>query len=80
MASKSFSNGTPLNSSLLVSLRVYWKLLASDTYVVSCAADINIPIFVGLYLIYKVPKRSEFWKASEMDFYTVSTTPVWLLY
>ncbi|KAF5362276.1 hypothetical protein D9756_002203 [Leucocoprinus leucothites] len=31
---------------------------------------INIPIFLGLYLMYKIPKRSKFWKASEMDFYT----------
>ncbi|KXN90682.1 putative proline-specific permease put4 [Leucoagaricus sp. SymC.cos] len=33
-------------------------------------AYINIPIFFGLYLLYKIPKRSKFWKASEMDFYT----------
>ncbi|KAJ3574016.1 hypothetical protein NP233_g2054 [Leucocoprinus birnbaumii] len=32
--------------------------------------DINIPIFIGLYLLYKIPRRSKFWKASEMDFYT----------
>ncbi|KAJ3574029.1 hypothetical protein NP233_g2055 [Leucocoprinus birnbaumii] len=31
---------------------------------------INIPIFFGLYFLYKIPKRSKVWKASEMDFYT----------
>ncbi|XP_006461751.1 hypothetical protein AGABI2DRAFT_205624 [Agaricus bisporus var. bisporus H97] len=31
---------------------------------------ISIPIFVILFVIYKVSKRSKFWRASEMDFYT----------
>ncbi|KAJ3566384.1 hypothetical protein NP233_g7044 [Leucocoprinus birnbaumii] len=31
---------------------------------------INIPIFFGLYFLYKIPKRTKFWKKSEMDFYT----------
>jgi amino acid transporter len=31
---------------------------------------LNIPIFIVLYLMYKIPKRSKFWRASKMDFYT----------
>ncbi|KAJ8455263.1 hypothetical protein ONZ45_g18996 [Pleurotus djamor] len=33
-------------------------------------AYINIPIFIALYVGYKIFKRSKFWKASEMDFTT----------
>lgn len=36
-------------------------------------ADINIPIFVGLYVGYKVVKRTKVWKPLEMDFVTVRT-------
>jgi len=33
--------------------------------------DLNIPIFFGLYFVYKIPNKSRFWRASEMDFVTV---------
>src|SRR5690349_942230 len=32
--------------------------------------DINIPIFFGLYLGWKLYKRTTFWKARDMDFTT----------
>ncbi|KAG6826248.1 hypothetical protein H0H92_000572 [Tricholoma furcatifolium] len=31
---------------------------------------LNIPIFVGFYLAYKIIKRTKFWKPNEMDFDT----------
>ncbi|KAL9713416.1 hypothetical protein Ac2012v2_003025 [Leucoagaricus gongylophorus] len=31
---------------------------------------LNIPLFFGLYVLYKISKKSRFWRASEMDFYT----------
>jgi amino acid transporter len=34
--------------------------------------DVNIPIFVVLYLGFKIVKRTSFWKPHEMDFVTVS--------
>jgi len=34
--------------------------------------DLNIPIFVFLYLGYKIIMRTKIWKPSEMDFVTVS--------
>jgi len=34
--------------------------------------DLNLPIFFSLYLGYKYFNKTKFWKASEMDFYTVS--------
>ena len=33
-------------------------------------ADINIPIFIVLFVGWKVAKRTQFWKPHEMDFVT----------
>lgn len=62
-------NGTLPNSLLPVSSCLI-KCFCNFTYVVPLQ-DISIPIFVILFVIYKVSKRSKFWRASEMDFYTV---------
>jgi len=34
--------------------------------------DINIPLFAGLYVFWKVAKKTKVWKVDEMDFVTVS--------
>ena len=33
-------------------------------------ADINIPLFIALYVGWKVAKRTKVWKPHEMDFVT----------
>ena len=38
-------------------------------------ADINIPIFFGLYAFWKVVKKTKVWRPEEMDFVTVSRSP-----
>jgi len=38
-------------------------------------ADINIPIFFGLYAFWKVTKKTKVWRPEEMDFVTVSCSP-----
>jgi len=62
-------NGTHLNSSPRVDLFLPSLFLnQTDIFVL----DLNLPIFFGLYLGYKYFNKTKFWKASEMDFYTVS--------
>ncbi|KAF8806852.1 general amino acid permease 1 [Phlegmacium glaucopus] len=50
---------------------VFWKFNASNFLI----AYINIPIFVVLYLGYKIFMRTKIWKPSEMDFVTGIPTP-----
>jgi len=45
---------------------VFFDFNASDFF----TCYVNIPIFVGLYVGYKVTKRSQFWKPEERDFVT----------
>jgi len=40
--------------------------------------DVNIPIFVVLYVGYKVVYRTKFWKPTEMDFVTVSFNVIFI--
>lgn len=35
-----------------------------------CLLDINIPIFIGLYLFWKWRQRTRIWKPREIDFVT----------
>ena len=46
---------------------VFFEFNASDFLV----AYINIPLFAGLYIGWKVYKRTKIWKPQEMDFVTV---------
>ena len=46
--------------------------LAPDISLTLVPTDINIPIFLVLYLGYKITFRTKFWKPQEMDFVTVS--------
>lgn len=55
---------------LINGFAVFFSFNASDFLV----AYINIPIFFGLYIVWKVIKRSKFWKPHEMDFVTVRET------
>ena len=32
--------------------------------------DINIPLFIAVYLFWKIYKRTKIWKPEEMDFWT----------
>jgi amino acid transporter len=50
---------------------VFFKFTAAGFF----TAYINIPIFVGLYVGYKIIKRTSVWKPSEMDFVTGIPTP-----
>ena len=34
-------------------------------------SDINIPIFLGLYLFWKISKKTEMWIPEDMDFDSV---------
>jgi len=43
----------------------------SDVDILAIPWDLNIPIFFGLYFVYKISKKSRFRRASEMDFVTV---------
>ena len=45
---------------------VFFAFKASDFL----EAYINIPLFIGLYVLWKVVKRSKVWKPHEMDFVT----------
>ncbi|KAF9466187.1 general amino acid permease 1 [Collybia nuda] len=45
---------------------VFWDFNASDFF----TSYVNIPIFVVLYVGYKVTKRTQFWKPEERDFVT----------
>ena len=51
---------------LINGFTVFWDFNASDFL----TSYINIPIFVGLYVGYKVIKRTKVWKPEEMDFVT----------
>lgn len=52
---------------------LYWHVDARRS-IVSVLVDINIPIFIVLYLGYKIVKKTSIWKPLEMDFVTVSMT------
>jgi len=56
---------------LINGLTVFWKFTASGFF----TAYVNIPIFVVLYVGYKVVYRTKFWKPTEMDFVTGIPTP-----
>ncbi|KDQ61931.1 hypothetical protein JAAARDRAFT_526914 [Jaapia argillacea MUCL 33604] len=51
---------------LINGFAVFWGFTASGFL----TSYINIPIFVGLYLFWKIWKRTKVWKPSEMDFVT----------
>ncbi|KAI0690485.1 amino acid permease/ SLC12A domain-containing protein [Cytidiella melzeri] len=51
---------------LVTGLPVFWDFNASDFL----TSYINIPIFFGLYIFWKVLKRTKVWKPTEMDFVT----------
>lgn len=40
-------------------------------YCLPSSADINIPLFIGLYAFWKLYKKTKVWKPLEMDFVTV---------
>ncbi|KAF8956961.1 general amino acid permease 1 [Flammula alnicola] len=56
---------------LINGFKVFWAFNASGFF----TAYVNIPIFVVLYVGYKVTKRTKFWKPLEMDFVTGIPTP-----
>ncbi|KAI6164530.1 general APC amino acid permease [Pisolithus thermaeus] len=51
---------------LINGFEVFWSFKASGFL----TAYINIPIFFGLYLFWKITKRTKVWKPEEMDFVT----------
>ncbi|KAF9804049.1 hypothetical protein IEO21_09485 [Rhodonia placenta] len=51
---------------LITGLRVFWDFTASGFF----TDYVNIPIFLGLYVFWKVVKRTRSWKVNEMDFVT----------
>ncbi|KAL4061815.1 amino acid permease/ SLC12A domain-containing protein, partial [Scleroderma citrinum] len=51
---------------LISGFQVFWRFNASDFL----SAYINIPIFIGLYLLWKLTKKTEIWTPEEMDFDT----------
>ncbi|GLB41606.1 putative amino acid transporter [Lyophyllum shimeji] len=51
---------------LIVGFNVFFNFTAADFL----TNYLNIPIFVGLYIGYKVVKRTRIWKPEEMDFVT----------
>jgi hypothetical protein len=73
----SVSSGSSLlqDSLQLVRCDLLGPTVTIDTY----STDINIPIFVVLYVGYKVIHRTKFWKPMEMDFVTVSSGVVLIL-
>lgn len=46
---------------------VFFKFNAADFL----TSYINIPIFAGLYVFWKIARRTKIWRPSEMDFVTV---------
>ncbi|KIM68240.1 hypothetical protein SCLCIDRAFT_1209652 [Scleroderma citrinum Foug A] len=49
---------------LISGFQVFWRFNASDFF----SAYINIPIFLGLYLLWKISKKTEMWIPEDMDF------------
>ncbi|KDR80803.1 hypothetical protein GALMADRAFT_1108102 [Galerina marginata CBS 339.88] len=56
---------------LINGFSVFWDFTAAGFL----TAYINIPLFLVLYIGYKVVKRTSFWKPQEMDFVTGIPTP-----
>ncbi|CCM02644.1 uncharacterized protein FIBRA_04748 [Fibroporia radiculosa] len=51
---------------LITGFEVFWAFNASDFF----TDYINVPIFLGLYVFWKIFKRTKAWKPEEMDFVT----------
>lgn len=56
---------------LVNGFEVFWSFNAAGFL----TAYINIPIFAGLYLFWKITRRTKVWKPEEMDFVTGIPTP-----
>ncbi|KIM68247.1 hypothetical protein SCLCIDRAFT_106282 [Scleroderma citrinum Foug A] len=56
---------------LINGFKVFWTFTAS----LFLTSYINVPAFIGLYIFWKVTRRTKFWKPEEMDFVTGIPTP-----
>ncbi|KAL4062544.1 amino acid permease/ SLC12A domain-containing protein [Scleroderma citrinum] len=56
---------------LINGFEVFWHFSAANFL----TSYVNIPIFFGLYALWKITKRTEVWKPEEMDFVTGIPTP-----
>ncbi|KAJ8587576.1 general amino acid permease 1 [Rhizopogon salebrosus TDB-379] len=56
---------------LINGFKIFWNFTASGFL----TSYINIPLFLGLYVYWKVVKKTKVWQPDEMDFFTGIPTP-----